>query len=147
MGDDEEGSMRRSPATLREAAQGVIGGIISSGSGPAAPVFDEFDAAVEQQRGRWYNVDGDAVDRLRAAIEATESARDGSTGAGGLEAFAVFAPDGALVLLTEDEEEAFREAAALRERGRAPTIMRYRADARWTDAKGFRGDGRWGDLG
>lgn len=53
---------------LRAAAQAVVTAIISSGSGPAAPCFDEHDRAVERQRGSWHVVDGDAIDKLRAAL-------------------------------------------------------------------------------
>lgn len=53
---------------LREAAHKAVQGVISSGSGPAAPCFDEHDRAVERQRGKWYKVDGQAIDDLCAAL-------------------------------------------------------------------------------
>lgn len=55
---------------LVEVLRGVMAGIISSGSGPAAPVFDEFDAAHEANRGSWYKVDGAAIDRARKVLDA-----------------------------------------------------------------------------
>lgn len=50
-----------------EAAQNVE--VISGGSGPAAPIFDEFDAAVERNRGSWYTVDGKKFDKLKEALK------------------------------------------------------------------------------
>lgn len=44
-------------------------GIISSRTGPAAPVFDEHDAAVERARGQSYSVDGKKLDALREALQ------------------------------------------------------------------------------
>lgn len=60
---------------LLAAAKAVLNNIIASGSGPAAPTFDEFDAAVEAVRGRWSTVDQAALDRLQAAVEVAEGAR------------------------------------------------------------------------
>lgn len=52
-----------------EAARALVReGIISSRTGPAAPVFDEHDAAVERNRGRSYSVDGGKLDGLREAL-------------------------------------------------------------------------------
>lgn len=50
-----------------EAAQGVE--VISGGSGPAAPIFDEFDRATERNRGHWYTVDGKKFDVLKEALK------------------------------------------------------------------------------
>jgi hypothetical protein len=57
---------------LLSAAEGVLAGIIAHGSGPAAPIFDEFDFEVERNRGSWCTVDGNAIDRLRAAVTAAK---------------------------------------------------------------------------
>ena len=57
---------------LLAALKAVSDGIISSGSGPIAPIFDEFDAAVENKRGTWYTVDGATIDHARAAIAKAE---------------------------------------------------------------------------
>jgi len=57
---------------LLAALKAVCGTIISSGSGPAAPTFDEFDAQVERKRRHWYTIDAAAVDAARAAIEKAE---------------------------------------------------------------------------
>lgn len=53
---------------LRAAARKVVDGVISSGSGPAAPCFDEHDRAVERRRGSWHVIDGQALDNLRAVL-------------------------------------------------------------------------------
>lgn len=60
---------------LREAAEGVLRGIISTSSGPAAPCFDEFDERVEARRGTWHAIDGKAIDRLRSALSAPAPGR------------------------------------------------------------------------
>jgi len=61
--------LREECERLRAALVGVcLDGIISSGSGPAAPVFDEFDVDIERNRGRWYTVSGAAIDTGRAAL-------------------------------------------------------------------------------
>lgn len=59
--------------TPLDALRRILRGVISSGSGPAAPIFDEFDAAVERDRGSWYTVDGAAVDEARAVVEAADA--------------------------------------------------------------------------
>lgn len=59
-------------AELLVAVRAVLQSVISGGSGPAAPVFDEFDAAVESQRGSWYTVDAGPLDALRRWLEAVE---------------------------------------------------------------------------
>lgn len=53
------------------ALKGILAGIISGGSGPAAPVFDEFDAAVERDRGSWYTINAGPVDAARRVVETT----------------------------------------------------------------------------
>ena len=64
--------VRRAAPDLLAALKAVCGTIISSGSGPAAPTFDEFDAQVERKRRHWYTIDAAAVDAARAAIEKAE---------------------------------------------------------------------------
>jgi hypothetical protein len=54
---------------LQAARALVREGVISSrASGPAAPVFDEHDAAVERNRGKSYSVDGEKLDGLKDAL-------------------------------------------------------------------------------
>lgn len=61
---------------VADAAAVVIRAIISQGAGPAAPIFDEFDAAVEAARGGWFKVDGEAIDSLRAALDRLDNGGD-----------------------------------------------------------------------
>ena len=61
---------------VADAAAVVIRAIISQGAGPAAPIFDEFDAAVEAARGGWFKVDGEAIDSLRNALDRLDNGGD-----------------------------------------------------------------------
>lgn len=53
-----------------EAAENLE--VISSGSGPAAPIFDQYDYMVERNRGRWHTIDGATFDELKKALRELE---------------------------------------------------------------------------
>ncbi len=48
------------PGFLADAVGTLRAGLLGGGAGPVAPCFDEFDAAAEAARGKWYVFDGAA---------------------------------------------------------------------------------------
>ena len=51
------------------ARQWLREGLISSGSGPVAPVFDADDRAIENRRGQWVVVDRKAYDEALRVLD------------------------------------------------------------------------------